>query len=61
MQQHHGRVVGSPEDNLLAEFASVVEAVRCAVAIQAALKTLQTQTWLRTVAWGFASASTSVM
>src|SRR5207245_4826894 len=32
--QHHGRVVDSPGDNLLAEFASVVDAVRCAVEIQ---------------------------
>src|SRR5713226_9356332 len=36
--QHHGRVVDSPGDNLLAEFASVVDAVRCAVEIQQALK-----------------------
>src|SRR5882762_3491659 len=34
IQQHRGRVVDSPGDNLLAEFASVVDAVRCAVAIQ---------------------------
>ncbi len=32
--QHHGRVVDSPGDNLLAEFASVVDAVECAVKIQ---------------------------
>jgi adenylate cyclase len=38
IQQHHGRVVDSPGDNLLAEFASVVDAVRCAVAIQQELK-----------------------
>src|SRR5712691_9702753 len=36
--QHHGRVVDSPGDNLLAEFASVVDAVRCAVEIQQALQ-----------------------
>src|SRR5712691_8268584 len=35
---HRGRVVDSPGDNLLAEFASVVDAVRCAVEIQHALK-----------------------
>src|SRR5262249_61333181 len=29
-----GRVVGSPGDNVLAEFASVLDAVQCAVAIQ---------------------------
>src|SRR5712691_4122858 len=38
IQQHRGRVVDSPGDNLLAEFASVVEAVQCAVAIQGALR-----------------------
>jgi adenylate cyclase len=38
IQHHHGRVVDSPGDNLLAEFASVVDAVRCAVEIQHALK-----------------------
>src|SRR5881396_2774136 len=34
IQQHRGRVIDSPGDNLLAEFASVVDAVRCAVTIQ---------------------------
>ena len=34
IQQHRGRVVDSPGDNLLAEFPSVVEAVQCGVAIQ---------------------------
>jgi adenylate cyclase len=38
VQQHRGRVVDSPGDNLLAEFASVVEAVQCAVAIQRELQ-----------------------
>src|SRR5215470_3946041 len=38
IQQYRGRVVDSPGDNLLAEFASVVDAVRCAVEIQQALK-----------------------
>ena len=38
IQQHRGRVVDSPGDNLLAEFASVVDAVRCAVEIQQELK-----------------------
>jgi TolB-like protein/class 3 adenylate cyclase len=32
--QHQGRVVGTGGDSILAEFASVVDAVRCAVAIQ---------------------------
>jgi adenylate cyclase len=39
IQQHHGRVVDSPGDNLLAEFASVVDALRCAVEMQQELKT----------------------
>src|SRR5512136_2210329 len=39
IQQHHGRVVDAPGDNVLAEFASVVDAVRCAVEIQKELKT----------------------
>src|SRR2546422_8227219 len=34
IQQHRGRVVDSPGDNLLAEFASAVDAVRGAVEIQ---------------------------
>ena len=38
IQQHRGRVVDSPGDNLLAEFASVVDAVHCAVEIQQVLK-----------------------
>jgi len=38
IKQHHGRVVDSPGDNLLAEFASVVDAVQGAVAIQKELK-----------------------
>jgi TolB-like protein/class 3 adenylate cyclase len=32
--QHRGRVVDAPGDNMLAEFASVVDAVQCAVEIQ---------------------------
>jgi adenylate cyclase len=34
IQQHSGKVVDSPGDNLLAEFTSVVDAVNCAVAVQ---------------------------
>jgi adenylate cyclase len=34
IDQHRGRVVDSPGDNLLAEFASVVEALRCAWDVQ---------------------------
>ena len=38
IQQHRGRVVDSPGDNLLAEFGSVVDATGCAVKIQEALQ-----------------------
>jgi len=40
IQQRHGRVVDSPGDNLLAEFASVVDGVQAAVAIQRELKAM---------------------
>ncbi len=36
---HHGRIVSTAGDSVLAEFGSAVEAVRCAVEIQEALKT----------------------
>ncbi len=39
IQQHRGRVVDSPGDNLLAEFDSAVDAIQGAVAIQYELKT----------------------
>jgi adenylate cyclase len=39
IQHHHGRIVDAPGDNVLAEFASVVDAVQCAVEIQKELKT----------------------
>ncbi len=39
IQQHRGRIVGTAGDGLLAEFASAVDAVQCAVDIQQALKT----------------------
>src|SRR5215831_11243541 len=38
IERHHGRFVSSAGDSVLAEFASVVEAVNGAVEIQAALK-----------------------
>ena len=38
IQRYRGRVVDSPGDNLLAEFASVVDAVDCGVEIQKELK-----------------------
>jgi class 3 adenylate cyclase len=39
IKEHRGRVVDSPGDNVLAEFASVVDAVECAVEIQREIKT----------------------
>jgi len=39
VREHHGRVVDSPGDNLLAEFPSALDATRCAVEIQRVLKT----------------------
>jgi adenylate cyclase len=38
IQQSRGRVVDAPGDNVLAEFVSVVDAVRCAVEIQKELR-----------------------
>jgi adenylate cyclase len=38
IRQHSGKVVDASGDSLLAEFASVVDAVRCAVVVQQALK-----------------------
>jgi len=38
IQQHRGRIVGTAGDSLLAEFASVVDAVQCAVEIQQVLR-----------------------
>ena len=38
IQHHRGRIVGGAGDSLLAEFASVVDAVQCAVEIQQVLK-----------------------
>src|SRR6266540_5056430 len=38
IQQHRGHIVGTAGDSVLAEFVSVVDAVRCAVEIQQQLK-----------------------
>jgi adenylate cyclase len=38
VSEHRGRVVDSPGDNILAEFGSVVDAVKCAVKVQETLK-----------------------
>src|SRR2546425_7220540 len=36
--QHRGRIVGTAGDSMLAEFASVVDAMQCVVVIQQTLK-----------------------
>ena len=41
--QHRGRVVDSPGDNLLAEFSSVVDALRCAWDVQQELANLNAE------------------
>ena len=38
IEQHHGRFINSAGDSVLAEFASVVNAVQCAVEVQSTLK-----------------------
>jgi adenylate cyclase len=43
IKQHRGRVIDSPGDNLLAEFASVVDAVQCGVAVQKELYARNTE------------------
>jgi len=44
IQQHHGRVVDSPGDNILAEFGSVVDAVNGAIKIQEEIKKINADT-----------------
>ena len=43
IQQHRGKVVDSPGDNLLAEFISVVDAVQCAVSVQKEISARNTE------------------
>ena len=43
VQKHQGRVVDSPGDNVLAEFASVVDAARCGVEIQEEVRARNTE------------------
>ena len=43
IQQHNGKVLDSPGDNLLAEFVSVVDAVQCGVAVQKEIKSRNDQ------------------
>ena len=57
IEQHHGRFVGSAGDSVIAEFASVVNAVECAVEIQSTLKA-ENQNCRQSGGWNSASAST---
>ena len=56
--QHRGRVVDSTGDNLLAEFASVVDAVQAAVEIQQVLRA-KNSLLPENRGWSSASGSTS--
>jgi adenylate cyclase len=65
VQKHRGRVVDSPGDNILAEFASVIDAVSSAVEIQEELSRRnsgqETLNCLKTAGWSFALELTLVM
>ncbi len=56
----HGRVFGSAGDSVIAEFASPVEAVRCAVEIQQEIEA-RNANLPKIVVCTFASGSTSAM
>jgi adenylate cyclase len=43
IEQHRGRIVDSPGDNVLAEFASVVDSAQCAVAVQKEIESRNTE------------------
>jgi TolB-like protein/class 3 adenylate cyclase len=43
IEQHRGRIVDSPGDNVLAEFASVVDSAQCAVAVQKEIQSRNTE------------------
>ncbi|MFC1825626.1 adenylate/guanylate cyclase domain-containing protein, partial [Thermodesulfobacteriota bacterium] len=43
IEQHRGRIVDSPGDNVLAEFASVVDATQCAVSVQKEIQARNTE------------------
>ena len=56
VERHDGRIVNTWGDAVIAEFASVVEAVQCAVEIQ---QEISSRTRPRPTACAFASASIS--
>ena len=58
--EHRSRIVKTTDDGLLVEFASVVDAVRCAVAVQQAMPS-GTPVSGRTAALNCALASISAM
>ena len=56
IKEHRGRIVKTTGDGLLVEFASVVDAVRCAVAVQQATSERSTgvaadNCWSQACAW----------
>ena len=50
IKKFHGRVIDSPGDNVLAEFASVVDAVESAVEVQKQVKARNAD-FLKTARW----------
>jgi adenylate cyclase len=58
--EHHGRIVKTTGDGMLVEFASVVDAVRCAVEVQQAMAERNTSV-AATTGSNCASASISAM
>jgi len=57
VREHRGRVVDAPGDNLLAEFPTALDAVRCAIEAQAVLRARNTSLPAER-AWSSGSAST---
>jgi len=58
--EHRGRIVKNTGDGMLAEFSSVVDAVRCAVEVQRGWS-IESPSCPTSSAPGFASALTSAM
>ena len=58
IKEHRGRVADAKGDNVLAEFSSVVDAVRCAVEVQKEIEGEETLIFRNTAGWSFASGST---